>query len=100
MAKTTRTAPLQTPRDLARAVGDLHELASAEGRDAHLLDVQVEWRESSSLTAPTDRTLERVKELADAGATWMVVDPPGDDLECTVDLIVDYGESVIAHAQM
>ena len=100
MAKTTRTAPLQTPRDLARAVEDLHELATAEGRDARLLDVQVEWRESSSITATADQILGRVEELADAGTTWVVVDPPEDDLERTVDLIVDYGESVIAHAQM
>jgi len=28
----------------------------------------------------------------------MVVDPPGDDLEYTTDLIAAYGESVIAHA--
>jgi hypothetical protein len=98
MAKTTRTAPLQTPRDLARAVGDLHELASDAGRDVHSLDVQVEWRESSSMTETADQILERVEELADAGATWMVVDPPGHDLERTINLIVNYGESVIAHA--
>jgi probable F420-dependent oxidoreductase len=97
MAKTTRTAPLQTPDDLARAVEDLHERASAEGRDGGLLDVQVEWRESSSITATPDRILERVEELTGAGATWMVVDPPGDDPERTADLIAAYGESVIAH---
>ena len=98
MAKTTRTAPLRTPDDLARAVEDLHELASAEGRDGGQLDVQVEWRESSSLTATPDQILERVEKLTDAGATWMVVDPPGDDLERTVELIAAYGESVIANA--
>jgi probable F420-dependent oxidoreductase len=98
MAKTTRTAPLRTPDDLARAVEHLHELASAEGRDGDQLDVQVEWRESSTITAAPDHTLERVEELTDAGATWMVVDPPGDDLEHTTDLISAYGESVIANA--
>ena len=98
MAKTTRTAPLRTPDDLARAVEDLHELATAEGRDGGQLDVQVEWRESSSLTATPDQILERVEELTDAGATWMVVDPPGDDLERTAELIAAYGESVIANA--
>ena len=97
MAKTTRTAPLRTPHELAMAVDDLHELASAEGRDGGRLDVQVEWRESSSITATADHILERVEELTDAGATWMVVDPPGDDLERTVELIAAYGESVIAH---
>ena len=98
MAKTTRTAPLRTPDDLARAVEDLHELAAAEGRDGVQLDVQVEWRESSSITATPDHILERVEELSNAGATYMVVDPPGDDLERTVELIAAYGESVIAHA--
>ena len=52
---------------------------------------------SSSITATPDHILERVEELTDAGATWMVVDPPGDDLERTVELIAAYGESVIAH---
>jgi probable F420-dependent oxidoreductase len=98
MAKTTRTAPMRTLDDLAQAVEDLHDLASAEGRDGGQLDVQVEWRESSSLTATPDQILERVQKLTDAGATWMVVDPPGDDLERTAELIAAYGESVIAHA--
>jgi alkanesulfonate monooxygenase SsuD/methylene tetrahydromethanopterin reductase-like flavin-dependent oxidoreductase (luciferase family) len=98
MAKTTRTAPLQTTSDLARAVEDLRELAAAAGRDGGQLDVQVEWRESSSISANPDRILERVGELADAGATFMVVDPPGDDLELTTELIAAYGESVIAAA--
>jgi probable F420-dependent oxidoreductase len=100
MAKTTRTAPLATTADLARAVEDLHELASAEGRDSGQLDVQVEWRESSSITANPDHILERVEDLTDTGATFMVVDPPGDNLERTVELIAAYGESVIASASM
>jgi len=98
MAKTTRTAPLRTTGDLARAVEDLHELASAEGRDGDALDVQVEWRESCSINANPDHILELVAELTDAGTTWMVVDPPGDDLERTVELIAAYGECVISHA--
>jgi len=98
MAKTTRTAPLRTTGDLARAVEDLRELAVAEGRDGGQLDVQVEWRESSSITTEPDHILGRVDELTDGGATWMVVDPPGDDLERTVELIAAYGESVIAAA--
>jgi probable F420-dependent oxidoreductase len=96
VAKTTRTAPLRTPDHLARAIDHLHDLASAEGRDGSQLDIQVEWRESSSMSAAPDHILERVEELTNAGATWMVVDPPGDDLERTVDLIAAYGESVIA----
>jgi probable F420-dependent oxidoreductase len=98
MAKTTRTAPLRTTGDLARAVEDLRQLAAAEGREGDPLDVQVEWRESSSITADTGHTLERLEELTAAGATYMVVDPPGDDVERTVDLIAAYGESVIAAA--
>lgn len=69
MAKTTRTAPLRTPDDLARAVEDLHRRASAEGRDDRHFDVQVEWRETSSLTAHPDHILERIEELTGAGAT-------------------------------
>ena len=52
--------------------------------------------DSSSITESADHILERVEELTDAGATFMVVDPPGDDLEQTVELIAAYGESVIA----
>jgi hypothetical protein len=50
----------------------LHELASAAGRDSGQLDVQVEWRESSSVTANPDHILERIGELTEAGGTWMV----------------------------
>ena len=77
---------LRTPDDLALAVEELHELASGEGRGGRHLDVS-RRRESSSIIATPDRTLERVEALTDAGVTWMVVDPPGDDLERTVELI-------------
>jgi hypothetical protein len=35
----------------------------------------------------------------DAIAFWVVVDPPGDDLGRTMDLLAAYGASVIAHAR-
>lgn len=98
MAKTTRTAPLRTPDELHRAIENLHELAAAEGRDGGGLDIQVEWRDSSSISAAPSHILERVNQLSSAGATWMVVDPPGDDVGHTVELIAAYGESIIAHA--
>jgi probable F420-dependent oxidoreductase len=97
MAKTTRTAPIHTPEELRVAVENLHELWSAEGRSGDRLDVQVEWHESASVTAACDRTLERIGQLSEAGATWIVVDPPGNDLVETVELIAAYGESVIAN---
>jgi probable F420-dependent oxidoreductase len=98
MAKTTRTAALQTPEELRQGVEHLRELASAEGRGADHLEVQVEWTESSDIEAPPELILERIEQLSTAGATWMVVDPTGDDLDHTLELIAAYGDSVIAHA--
>jgi probable F420-dependent oxidoreductase len=98
-AATTRTPPLASPADLRRAVDDLHSMAAAAGRSGEAIDVQVEWAETSTVTAPAERCLERIDALAAAGAGWVVVDPPGDDVGRTVDLLAAYGEAVIARAR-
>jgi len=38
---------------------------------------------------------ERVGELAEAGATWFVVDPPADGAEKGLDALRPYGAEVI-----
>jgi probable F420-dependent oxidoreductase len=98
-AATVRTAALRTPDELRRAVDELADLRAEAGRGAEACEIQVEWSETSSVTQQPEETLGRVAELAAAGATWVVVDPPGDDLGRTVDLLAAYGASVIAHAR-
>jgi hypothetical protein len=41
------------------------------------------------------RHRERIGELAEAGATWFVVDPPADDAEKGLDALRRYGTEVI-----
>jgi len=98
-AATVRTAALRDPDELRRAVDELGELWTEAGRKDEACDVQIEWSESSSVTQPADVALGRVAELAAAGATWLVVDPPGNDLGRTVDLLRAYGASVIDQAR-
>jgi probable F420-dependent oxidoreductase len=97
-AATTRTALLDTPAALAAAVAEVRELAAEAGRDPGAITVQVE--STDSVTWYRDPTLERHRhrlgEFAEAGATWFVMDPPGDDVERGIDALHRYGAEIIA----
>ncbi|HEX4252867.1 MAG TPA: LLM class F420-dependent oxidoreductase [Pseudonocardia sp.] len=97
-AAVTRTALLDTPAALASAVAEIRELAAEVGRDPSAIAVQVE--SSDSVTwhrdATLDRHRDRLAEFASAGATWFVVDPPGDDVERGIEALHRYGAEVIA----
>jgi probable F420-dependent oxidoreductase len=97
-AAVTRTALIDTPAALATAVTEVRELAAEAGRDPEAITIQVE--SSDSVTWHRDTTLEhhrhRLGEFADAGATWFVMDPPGDDVERGIDALHRYGAEIIA----
>ena len=57
-------------------------------------DIQVEWAETSHIERSDDRCVELVHALAEAGVTWMVLDPPADDVERAVDAVMAYGDAV------
>jgi len=44
------------------------------------------------------RAADIIRPFAEAGATWFVVDPPGDDAEKGIDALHRYGAEVIARA--
>jgi probable F420-dependent oxidoreductase len=96
-AATTRTAIIDTPARLAAAVTEMRGYAQDLGRDPSELTVQVEspdgrtWADQPVL----HRHHEHVRELAEAGASWFVVDPPADDAEKGLDALRRYGEEVI-----
>jgi hypothetical protein len=97
-AATTRTAIIDTPARLAAAIAETRGYAQDLGCDPSEITVQVESREGRIWADEPvlHRHHERVGELAEAGATWFVVDPPADDAEKGLDAVRRYGAEVIA----
>jgi len=50
---------------------------------------------SYSTPGPPARPFRRKRNLAEAGASWFVVDPPADDAEKGLDALRRYGAEVI-----
>jgi probable F420-dependent oxidoreductase len=101
LARTIRTPPLPTAAALKAGVDEIRDRAARAGRDAGeiaALEVQVESPHSRDLAdgRPLGAHREVVAELAASGATWFVVDPPGDDAGRACDALTQYGEQVIA----
>jgi probable F420-dependent oxidoreductase len=99
-AATTRTAVIDTTTKLALAVAEVRQLAAQAGRDPDDIAVQVETSGSRAWASEADLEphLDRLCELAAAGVTWFVVDPPADDAEKGIDALHRYGAEVIARA--
>lgn len=97
-AAVTRTAVLDGPAALAAAVSEIGDLAAQAGRDPGAIAVQVESADSGNWyrDITPERHRDRLGEFADAGATWFVVDPPGDDAERGIDALHRYGAEIIA----
>jgi alkanesulfonate monooxygenase SsuD/methylene tetrahydromethanopterin reductase-like flavin-dependent oxidoreductase (luciferase family) len=94
VAKTTRTPALSTVEQFASAVAEVRELASAaRGTDASL-EVQVQTPQSR--WSPEARSAEEHRDhlgrLAEAGATWFVIQPPNSSIDATVEGLERYGE--------
>jgi probable F420-dependent oxidoreductase len=94
-ARTTRTPALASPAELADAIDEVRQLAAAAGRDAAALDIQAEWRAVDDIAAGYPSITDAAGRLADAGATWAVFEPPGDDTERTLDVVQGFGANVI-----
>ncbi len=97
-AATTRTALIDTPARLATAVTELRQLVADEGRDPAAVAVQIEsTSEHRALVAeePLGPHVERLHELAAAGADWFVVDVPAHDARAAVEALARYGTEVI-----
>lgn len=99
LARTARTAPLDTPESLAAAIDDLRARAEAAGRDPASIDVTFSttaggtpWSDGFDAEAH----LAAIDELAALGVTWLQVGLPGDDPAAALEAIERYGERVIA----
>ncbi|HVW45167.1 MAG TPA: TIGR03619 family F420-dependent LLM class oxidoreductase [Amycolatopsis sp.] len=95
-AATVSTPAIENIAELRTAIADLNRRVEEAGRDPGSIDVQVEWAQINKMAGDRTRQLDLIAELADAGVTWLVVDPPGDDVEHTRDAIREYGAEVAA----
>jgi hypothetical protein len=84
LAQTALPHPIQRPQPPLWLGGN--SAVQVESREGRI------WADEPVL----HRHHERVGELAEAGATWFVVDPPADDAENGLDALRRYGAEVIA----
>lgn len=96
IAVRTRTTAIATPADLRAAVAELREMAAAVGRNPDAIDVHVDWKAISSLALPAGAAIEAVSAVRDAGATWVVVKPPAQDMDASREALVRFSREVIA----
>lgn len=101
LAKTAKTAPLDTPELLAEAIEDLHRRLEAVDRDPASVDVCFSNHlggDPASDSFDADAHLEGIAQLEALGVTWIQTGVPGDSLERAVETAQRYGELVIARA--
>lgn len=72
---TTRTPALSSLADVAKAIAELRADADEAGRDGDAIDVVLSYLDPTitSPTADADRHRAAFAEIAEAGATWLVV---------------------------
>ncbi len=101
VARTARTAPLDTAQALAAAVDDLHSRLDAASRDLGTVDICFSTDvggDPASDAFDADAHLEALAALAAIGVTWVQVALPGDDLGRALAALERYGEQVITRA--
>lgn len=93
-----RMAAITSVEELRVAVAKMRDTATEAGRDADALFVQTDFplgEPRVSMTAPRDDHLALLSELADAGVQSLVVRPPGDDIEKSIDVVRAYSEEIL-----
>jgi probable F420-dependent oxidoreductase len=101
LARTARTAALDTRELLAEAIGDLHARLDAAGRDPASVDITFGNPDGGSPATDAfdaDAHLAGLAQLAALGVTWVQVALPGDSLAHAVETVERYGKAVIARA--
>jgi probable F420-dependent oxidoreductase len=101
LARTARTASLDTPELLAEGIDDLRARLDAAGRDPASVDVTFGNPEGGNPATPdfdAGAHLAGLDRLAALGVTWVQVALPGDSLAHAVETVERYGEAVIADA--
>jgi probable F420-dependent oxidoreductase len=98
LAKTARTAALDSSDQLAAGIDDLRRRIDAAGRDWSGIDVTWTNAEGGSAAKDdfnADAYLGGMENLAALGVTWLQVGVPGDSLAHAVEAIERFGSSVI-----
>lgn len=99
MSQTTKTPPLETVDDLARMLGELWTLVDEAGRDRAQIDVAFGTPEGGapgSAGFNAEAHLDGLDGLAKLGVTWAHTSVPGDSLAQALEVLLAYGETVIA----
>ncbi len=83
---------------LRSAVAELRDMVADQGRDPATVDVQVKGGMSRVTLAQLgqEHYPARLAELADAGATWMVVHPEARSRAELLDVLTAFGHTVIS----
>ncbi len=98
LAKTARTAALESVDDLADGIDDLKRRLDAAGRDWSTVDItftNIDGGNPADDDFNADAYLSALDRLAYVGVTWVQVTVPGDSLWHAVDVIERFGSSVI-----
>lgn len=101
LAKTARTAALDSTDDLARGVDDLRRRLDDAGRDPLEVDIVFtndHGGDPGDDAFDADAYLAGVSDLAKAGVTWIQVTVPGDSLVHALDTVERFGAEVILRA--
>ena len=99
LATTSKTQALETVDDLAVMLDDLWERVDQAGRSRSEIDVSFSCAaggDPASSHFDADAHRAGVAELAALGVTWVHVGVPGDSIDHAVEILVRYGEEVIA----
>lgn len=100
LAKTAKTPPLESVKDLLPMLDELWRYAEEAGRDPASIDVAFGTPAGGGPGDPrfdAPAQIEGLEELAAAGVTWAGVGVPGDSLDHALETLQRYGESVIRH---
>lgn len=101
LARTSRTAGLETLDEFAAAIDDLRVRVEAAGRDPESLDVMFSnpaGGNPASDSFDAGAHLDGLAALAKLGVTWVQVGLPGDSPAHAAEVAHRYGEQVIAEA--
>ncbi|MCV7314345.1 LLM class F420-dependent oxidoreductase [Mycolicibacillus parakoreensis] len=97
LARTARTAPLDSLSALTAGIEDLKRRCESIDRDWSTIDISFTNLQGGHPGSPNfnaDAYLEGVQRLADAGVTWVQVVLPGRSLTHTLDAIEEFREAV------
>lgn len=99
LARTARTASLESLDELKAGIDDLRRRLDEAGRDPATVDITFSNNQGGVPGADgfdAAAYLDGVARLADLGVTWIQAQVPGDSLAHAIEAVQQFGEQVIA----